>query len=198
MSEDGWGLSERFETYLNQRAAKQQEVTAALHNHRQMNGSGQVPIPPQVPAYTPSHLTMPVVPEQQTQLASVQLVACAYCGNQGIFNCGVCSQLICQGHMNPDGTMCGNCQSRLDADMQASLQKYDQEHPEVPLVPTESPIATPAPMPVPGQPSGNREQIANYHLVSMHAADRELWDRIMESESFSYHFNELLKMAIGK
>jgi len=210
MSEDHWGLSSKFEGYMQRHQARQAEVIGQLNDHRRMNGTGNVPMPPQVPAHVPDHLSMPVVPQSQAHLASPQLVACLYCRNQGIFNCANCNQLMCQFHMQDDGVMCTDCQARLDAEMQASLQKYDQEHPQAVEGALEQPAIAPpvydlnrgvemltSPMPLPTPPAGSRKQIADYHLISMHAADRELWDRMMASEIFSHHFHELLKMASG-
>jgi hypothetical protein len=212
MNEENLEVGPQFEGYMQRRNAKQNEIMQQMNDSRRMNGSPQIPIPPQVPSAVPAHLSMPMQPSQQHLATSPHIEHCMFCRNQGVLNCSMCNKLVCTQHLNADSSMCSDCQSHLDQEMAASLQKYDQEHAataDAPLLvpPPGAPtydirsgvemITGSQPVVAPAIPAGNKKQICDYHLISMHTANRELWDMISQDDTFAHHFYEIVKMASG-
>lgn len=54
---------------------------------------------------------------------------------------------------------------------------------------------TPAPESVPARPTRVLGDAATGHLSAMLAADEKLYERILDTPNFAYHFNELVKLA---
>lgn len=212
MSEENWEVGPQFEGYMQRRNAKQDEIMQQMNDSRRMNGSPQIPIPPQVPSAVPAHLSMPMQPSQHQLATSSHIEHCTFCHNQGILTCSICQKLVCTQHLNADSTMCTDCQGNLQAEMTATLRKYDQDHapaddtallvppPGVPTYDIRSGvemITGSQPVVAPAIPAGNKKQICDYHLISMHTANRELWDMISKDDTFAHHFYEIVKMASG-